>query len=174
VVCIKAQISSTIVLYVLLIIIVSVVVVLGYFSITRMSERGGQAVMMNLKMGLAADIKDLARDYGTVKEKRYSVPGNVQEICFVDKGNDEKFPGSQQWPDPRFLDNNLAIRNTIGASPKETPYNLFVLTDSGFDSEHVAKLRLNGYFVQCFNASAGVINLKLTGKGSDTLIEAMG
>ena len=86
----RGQIDSHILVYMLTIVIVAGIIVMGYKFISRSSKVMDKGELAQFKNKLAFDIKSVSNDYGTFKKITYSLPKNLQEVCFADlsKKND--------------------------------------------------------------------------------------
>jgi len=155
----KAQDSSQIFIYIMTIVVLGMILIFGYRSITSIKERTEQVVYIKLKADLENSIKQLSSDYGSVSVKELEIPPKFQKLCFV---SNELIDGGMtgitggKYP---IIDDSVQskVRN-----------NVFMVPD-GSDAVYVGKIEASPSFF-CADNVAGKVKVRLEGLGDRTKV----
>lgn len=64
--------------------VISLVLLYGYRSISTMQERAKQVDILSLKNEVIKAVEKVSNDYGTVRAPTFNIPREYTEICFID------------------------------------------------------------------------------------------
>jgi len=135
----RGQSTQQVFIFILAIIIVGIILLAGYTSIKRSSEKQEQALETFLVRSLKNTIASVSPNYAAMKIKEFETPSRYSEICFIDT-NDPSEHSSE------FLDNYPLIEDAL-----ETENNAFLI-GKRFNSFDVGKLLLDNHAI-CINIS---------------------
>ncbi len=154
----RAQIQSQVFVYIMILIVVGATILFGYDSIQKLSKQGKKTQIQQFKTQLKNDIEQIAPNYESVKIKSYSIP-EFSSICFGVKNAtaDCDTPASH----------SALVQNAIASESA----NVFLIGNS-LDSFNIENINLGSCRVRCFNVNQGSVRIKISGKGSETLIES--
>ncbi len=152
----RGQSTQQVFIFILAIIIVGIILLAGYTSIKRSSEKQEQALETFLVRSLKNTIASVSPNYAAMKIKEFETPSRYSEICFIDT-NDPSEHSSE------FLDNYPLIEDAL-----ETENNAFLI-GKRFNSFDVGKLLLDNHAI-CINISDGDLGLKVVGLGDKAKI----
>ena len=143
-------------------IIIVLIFAFGYFSVTKFTNQDNQISSLTITSTLKNDFKSISSQYGTVKNKEYSIPEEVKEICFFDKNNNPFLCG-QTCSD---LDLNPLIKDyTV-----DTDNNAFLVTNSIHKSLNIEEIKLDCCSFYCVESTNSKVKLTLEGRGDSTLV----
>ena len=83
----KGQIQAQVFVYVLAMLVISLVLLYGYRSISVMQERAKQVDILALKNEVIKAVEKVSNDYGTVRSPIFNIPKEYTEMCFIDLGD---------------------------------------------------------------------------------------
>lgn len=155
----KAQVPTTIMTYVLTVILFGMIMVFGYNVIVSMRESGESVSLVQFKTQIETDVKSMAQETGrTVRTYEYVSPGSFTKICFADS---DYIAGGT-----RITKGNCpeVIKKSVIAKIKS---NVF-LFPGAYNYEVGDVLVQDG--CRCFDIKAGRITLMMKGEGDRTNI----
>ena len=79
----KAQMNQVF-MYILAAVTFALIAIFGYRAIASFLESGEQVEYVKFKNNLESEIKSVYTEYGAIREQTFYVPGEHQQICFVD------------------------------------------------------------------------------------------
>ncbi len=151
----KAQITSTVFLYIAAAVTVVLILFLGFKGMDTLKERGESTVLLKFKNKIVSDVESLGR--GSVSIERYEVPSSFKDVCFVDLKS----------VDPANITDHPLIRDSVESSQK---MNVFLFkSGKEFESFYVEDLQimLDPYY-HCMPIKSQFLELKFVGKGDKT------
>jgi hypothetical protein len=160
------QISQAFI-YIMAVIVFAIVLIFGYKAINFFIDKGDQFSHVSFKKSLEGAITDIATDYNSVtvynSKNQLRVPSEVDEVCFLDL--DEPFPGSC----PAGLSIIACDAWKTYGSWEESEANVFMQPPGALPIK-VGRIKMDDQndFL-CFDTN-GRLDMRLTGKGSHTLI----
>jgi len=115
----------------------------------------GEVVQFRNK--LAFDIKSISNDYGTFKKITYTLPRNLQEVCFVDLNKKDDILLS------KLIDFYPIIKDALGSNLSK---NVFFMGTSDEQSFYIPNIAINHYpFMNCFHQKNGKADIGIEGRG---------
>jgi hypothetical protein len=115
----KAEISGQVFIYVLAAIMIGLLFFIGVKAIGTLVSNFQNVNIDDFKSGFESDVKDIARQYGSVKNVELALPGKYDEICFVDAMEED----SKSHFDSSKIENTL-IKDSVESEAKE---NVFLM-----------------------------------------------
>jgi hypothetical protein len=85
----KGEISSQVFTYILAAIIVGLILLVGYKGITTVLSVTSKAPIDDFRSDFTSTVNKMARDFGSIKKYEFSLPSQIEEVCFIDSMNDE-------------------------------------------------------------------------------------
>jgi hypothetical protein len=156
----KAQLASTIILYILLVMIIGFTLALSIKSIQSFKKTGQRVEMQNLVSTLENSIKNQKiKGKGSIESITLSTPSNIETVCFVD---------SNELFSPRSF---MQLTKEKEIYPDK---NVFF-----FPSEKFAPSKIKGIKLKesenplCIKSVNNKLNLKLTTEEDSTLLESV-
>lgn len=70
-------------MYILAAVTFALIAIFGYRAIESFLESGEQVEYVQFKNNLESEIKKVYTEYGAIREQKFYVPGEHQQICFV-------------------------------------------------------------------------------------------
>ena len=157
----RGQISANVFIYVTVIVIFGVTLALGYNYISGAKGSIEKAELALLKSQITDDIGEISKDYGTFRKKSYSIP-KTAELCLVDLNRKDEILGSE------LINFYPFVKDSIESDIKD---NLFVLSETYFDSFFVGDIEINHYpHFECLNPDKGKVKFGIEGLGNKSLI----
>ena len=83
----KGQIQAQIFVYILAMIVMALVLLYGYKSISTMKDRAKQVDLLSFKNDVIRAVEKVSNDYGTVRAPTFNIPSDYKEVCFIDIDN---------------------------------------------------------------------------------------
>ena len=80
----KSQIYSQALIYIFTLVLVSIILVYGYNSISSFRSRAAEVSMLKLRSDISNSIKEMASEYQSKKMKEFMLPDGVKKVCFVE------------------------------------------------------------------------------------------
>ena len=153
----KGQIIGQVFIYLITLVLVSFLLFYGYRAISTFKEKTDQVSYIQFKNNLQNTIETLSLDFGSVKVKQFTVPDNINTVCFV-----RNFPSM-----PSLSGTNYPIIEDSVNSDLDK--NAFLISDDVEESFFAGKISSAEDFF-CFPAIAGKIELRMEGMGDHTSI----
>lgn len=143
----KTQISAQIFIYLMAVVIIGVILLVGYKSITTLINNGKLINIDNFKKIFEQDILTYAKQYNSQKKIQEKLPPNgFDEICIADSRINQKF--STELKNNPQLENYPLIKVSI---ENDADYNIFLLNKKKIiDSFYIDKLDVLDNFI-CIN-----------------------
>lgn len=153
----KSQ-TQQVFVYILTVIIVGMVFLFGYKSITYFMAKGDIVTLADFKKKITDEVRIVGPEYGKVDRREFFPGGKYSEICFVDSdANSPEIPNT--YP---------VIKDLIGS---KIPENAFLLSAKQLKEKFdVGKIEITGRFL-CVNLVSGRLKLQFEGLGDRTLIK---
>ena len=153
----RGQIDSHILVYMLTIVIVAGIIVMGYRFISKSSKVMDKGELIQFRNKLAFDIKSIGNDYGTFKKITYTLPRNLQEVCFVDVSKKDDVLSS------KLIDFYPVIKDVLNSNLSK---NIFFVGLSDEQSFYMPDIAISHYpFMNCFHQKNGKIDIGIEGLG---------
>ena len=148
----RAQMQAKVFLYALLVIIIAFTLIFSYSQIRKLSSQAEQQNLYQFANEMEKDFETYSSgplgSHGSVKERIYTLPGNVQTVCFVDDGKEI----------------NALVNPELTSRIKDFPnFNVFL-----FPFEEYAPLHASSFSLPtatnplCINVVEGQLRLRLT------------
>ncbi|MDO8480574.1 MAG: hypothetical protein Q7S65_02025 [Nanoarchaeota archaeon] len=160
----RAQIAGQVFIYIITLVVVVVILIFGYRSITSFKERTEDISALQFRQELESSIRTISGQYGTLKVKQFPLDSSYQELCFVNNYNfDMGVPQNTQFADyPLILDTFSNFRPTANT--------FLILKDQSIAGIYtLGNISLAGNF-QCFPFNRSVVTLRIEGKGDHAVI----
>ena len=156
----KAQISQVFI-YLMTIIVAAFILFYGYRAISVFTEKSEQVSFIQFKNDMENTVTALSLDFGSVKVKEFTVPGNIKTLCLV--GN---------YPSVLKLNNTKypIIENSVNSGVRKNVFLIGIGIDESFYIENVESAENP----LCTDVVSGKIKLRMEGKGDHTFISAAG
>ena len=155
----KAQLIGQVFIYIITIIIVAFILVYGYRAIFIFKEKADQISFVQLKNDLQNTVEVLSVDFGSVKIRRFTVPENINTVCFV-----KTFPSM-----PTLSGTNYPIiEDSVNSGVNK---NVFLVGKNVEESFFIGKISLDEDLL-CVSAIGNEIELKMEGRGDHTFISS--
>lgn len=153
----RGQVDSHIFAYILTILIVGGVVAMGYKYITQVSSTVRKGDVLQLQSKIAADIKSIGKEFGKFRKVTYSLPENLDEVCFIDLMKKNEILSS------KLVEFYPIIKDIIKT---DAPNNLFLFGSNYQQSYSVKNFEISHYpYFHCFRGREGKISYGLSGLG---------
>lgn len=153
----RGQIDSHILVYALTIAIVGIVIVMGYRFISQSGKVMDKSELLQFKSKLASDIKVIGNDYGAFKKITYTLPKNLQEVCFADISKKSDILSS------KLIEFYPIIKDSISSNEGD---NVFFIGEWDEQSFSIPNAAINHYpFMNCFHQDKGRIEIGIEGLG---------
>ena len=146
--------------YVFALVIIGVLILIGYTSVTQVQVRGNEAGLLQFETQLKTDVETIRTRYGAFKENSYPLPASYRELCFVDISKRTQLKQSYN-----LQHKYLPIYDSVVS---KNPNNAFLI---GFDlrTYNLGPLQLDAYpYYKCFQNNNGNVKLALKGLGKKT------
>lgn len=153
----RGIVSSEVFVYVLTIVIVAVILVMGYRYIGSSKKIIDRGDLLQFRNRVISDIKSIGREFGAFKRISYSLPSNLEEVCFVDLGKKDDILSS------KLISFYPSIKDSITSSLDK---NVFFIGAVEISSVHVDGISISHYpFVNCFHQKNQKTNIGVGGLG---------
>ncbi len=163
----KSQIAGEIFIWILALFILAVIVFYGYKAISGFMQRGEEVSFIQFKNNLESEVSVLSTQLNDVvvfnERNPLRIPSKYKKVCFVSEGVVEV-------PDELNAGLKRIIEEAIKIGIHKTTENVF-LEPSALNPIYVGKIEL-GKGILCVPVVKGRIDIRLTGRGGATLIEA--
>lgn len=162
--------ASQIFIYIVAIVIVGVILIFGYGAIVKFKDNSEKVVLIKFQKDIETSIKSISNQYGTIKEKRFSLSNEFSEVCFLrnqNYRNDIPF-GEVQSRFPLIvdtLDNGVPTSNIFLIGSNDEVGKIYEIGRIDLDGGNC----LNDNFC-CFNVNSGTLTIKLEGRGDYVII----
>lgn len=157
----NGQAIGQVFIYVITIVLVSFLLLYGYRAITTFKDKADQISFLQFRNDLQNTIEVLTTDFGSVKVKDFSIPGNINTVCFV-----QSFPEIPDDISNLEIDKYPIIKDSV---KDQVNKNVFLISKNIEESFYTGKISLSDDFF-CFPVVRGKINLKMEGKGNHVFI----
>ncbi|MFP4118434.1 MAG: hypothetical protein ACLFTH_00075 [Candidatus Woesearchaeota archaeon] len=165
----KGQIKQVFI-YLVAIFIIGAIALIGAKSLFGIMDQKEQVDYLTFKENIVDEVED-NNIYGTVNERRFSAPGTMNKLCFI---NSAFFNGDQAFRNSFEADTGVsAIDFVIEDSVKDNvENNIFVSDGQTVVAIGYSDKVLTNDDVVCINTTNGYFNLKFKGRGRQTLVAA--
>ncbi|MFH0979074.1 MAG: hypothetical protein V1837_07285 [Candidatus Woesearchaeota archaeon] len=154
--------DSHTVFYGALVVVVGLIVIFGFRSIAQMSRSAQDAKVLQFITSLDEDAQTMSSKVGSLTQSTYSLPGAVNEVCFVDLHASPESIGSALIGKYPFIE-----RSVDSGSGK----NVFLLGDKFLESYSIPNLNLDDNIMfACVNPEAKVLSLDLKGSAKGAVL----
>lgn len=158
----RGQLSSETFVYAMTIVIVGVILVMGYKYISSSKKIIDKGELLQFQNKLVFDINSVGKDFGRLKKVSYSIPRNLEEVCFVDLSKKNEILSS------KIISFYPTIKDSIQSGLNK---NIFYIGAADLHSLHVESLGMNHYpFMNCFHQKNGKIGMGIEGLGGGKAI----
>lgn len=166
----KSQIAGQIFIWILALFILAIIVFYGYKAIASFMKRGEEVSFIQFENTLESEVTSLATQLGDVvvfsEKNPLRISGKYLQVCFV---SDDATAGN--IPVGLSEDFKKIIRTAIEENITKITENVF-LEPSAPSSIYVGKIRVDGEIL-CVPVVKGRLDIRLTGLGGSTKIEAL-
>jgi len=146
----KAEVSTQVFLYVMIVVVMGAVLLLGYKFISSITRNSDQIALNDFKDNVAEKITGVKNNYGQVTVEEFNLNKKYSPVCFV---NTESSPDLSNYP---------LIKSSVDTGSKE---NVFVMSNNNI----VASLQTEPLIIAgnllCINNTAGIIKLRMVSLG---------
>lgn len=162
----KSMTSGLVVVYLLTAVIVSVIIIYGYTTITKF--RGSMEVLSITKFQneINEQIKSVYFSYGTERTRDFNFPSKYSEVCFIDNVKD--------W-DSLILPTDIDPIISVNIRDK-IQKNVFLIEDTATNSfwtDEKISVVDDGKDILCVTPVNGKITLRFKGRGTHAIIESV-
>ena len=154
----KGQLIGQVFIYIIAIVIVAFILVYGYNAITTFKGKADQVSYIQFKNKLQNTIEVLTVDFGSVRIEEFTVPDNINTICFVK--NYEGFPTLTNTGYPLMED---SVNSKIDK-------NVFLIENNIEESFLAGTIALASGDYSCIPVRGSKIELRMEGMGDHTII----
>jgi len=156
----RAQLLGHVFIYIITIVLVSLLLAYGYNAISTFKEKANQISFIKLKNDLQNTIEVLSFDFGSVKVKEFTVPENINFVCFVKNYNG--LPTNLQGTGYPLLE------DSVKSGIKK---NVFLISNKVEESFYAETIDIADNKLKfCIKVIANRIKLTMEGKGDHTVI----
>src|SRR3989344_1950702 len=161
----RGQISSQVLVYALSIAVVGTILIMGYKYMASSKKVIDRSELLQLQNKLISDMKAIGKDYGAYKKIFYSVPRNLDEVCFVDLSKKDQILSS------KLISFYPVIKDSLNSNLSK---NIFFIGSAEQSSSYAQNIKMNHYpFINCFHQKNGKFEMGVEGLGgSNALILA--
>ncbi|MFH0701892.1 MAG: hypothetical protein V2A62_05665 [Candidatus Woesearchaeota archaeon] len=168
----------------------ALIMIFGYKAISSFVSSGEGVQLVQFKTDLESSIKKIYTEYGSVREERYKLPSEFQQICFVNleysapKGKMDQLIASLKKEN---FQAGVALKDAYDASGGKDPglgyekvdENVFLAPlRQGLTQIKVYRISIGNYSYPegeelpylCIKVNGGTFSLMLEGKGDRTKI----
>ena len=157
-----AQIQTQVFVYVIGLIIMGIILLYGYQSISAMREKGDQIDLLTFKTDMEQEVSKMSSDYGSARIITLKTPSGFLEVCFVDL---EKNPHQDL----------IHTHPLVYESWTDKTANVFLIKDLAEEfqlieenSEPLIQIGLPGYV--CTKIKHNRVNVRLEGIGGKVML----
>lgn len=130
---------------------------MGYKFIGRSSKLMDKAELLQFRDKLAFNIKSISNDYGTFKKITYTLPKNLQEVCFVDLSKKNGILSS------KLIGFYPVVKDSLNSNLSS---NVFFIGLYNGESFYIPNIQINHYpFMNCFLQKNGKLDIGIEGLG---------
>lgn len=158
----RAQLAGQIFVYIITILIVGIVLLFGYKSISEFRSKADSVSLLRFQKELEASAKSIKNQFGTVKKKDFTL-AEFNEVCFI-----RNYQVSLAGIDisVKFQDYPL-IKDAFESN---TGKNVFLLSNKEIgESFNIEDLVVENLF-QCFDVNNNLLSLTFEGMGDHVVI----
>ncbi|MFH2019903.1 MAG: hypothetical protein ABIJ34_00665 [archaeon] len=125
----RGQISAQVFIYILAAVVIGLILIVGYRSISTIMNEAQKAPIDTFKAAFTSTVAEMSRGYGSIKKYSFTIPQKFDQICFIDSmGEDEKFHITasidNDWISDKVTDNvreNVFLMNN-GLIENDAPF----------------------------------------------------
>jgi hypothetical protein len=158
----KGQLTETL-LYVAGGIIAALAIYYGVSSIGQLGVKGEEASLALLKNTIRNNIATISTHYGSNKTYSYNLGSDYTQICFSDTTKNSQIANDQL----EYVISPGIIRDSAESNSTNNIFLLGPKTEAFYGGE----IRVCMKNVSCFNASMGMVDVRMYGGGSYALFE---
>ena len=169
-------------MYILAAVTFALIAIFGYRAIVGFLESGEKVEYVEFKNRLESEIKSIYTEYGAIREKKFYVPGEHRQICFVNmdkKASPDEIKALCQkdqlacsiWQQAQEVEiggYDVVDQNVFLTPSSPVPLKVFRIATCTKDEGCPEKDSEEGYL--CIPLSDGSFTVFLEGKGDRTLI----
>ncbi|MBW2975262.1 hypothetical protein KY366_06090 [Candidatus Woesearchaeota archaeon] len=157
----RGQIYGSFFKYILIGVITVMIVLFGINALNRVNSASCRSGMVLLEDGLKKSVESVYSDIGSVSEKSFKIPCNIDKVYFVDlkKDNDRLFRSLSDYP---------LIRDAIEDSTRQNAF--LVKDDKVVSSFYAGNIELEKPYFLCSETSRKDLGLYLGGTGSSAAL----
>lgn len=153
----KGQMIGQVFIYIITLILISFLLFYGYRAISSFKEKADKVSYIQFKNDMENTIEALSLDFGSVKVRQFTVPANINIVCFV-----RNFPGMPGLSDTKYP----LIEDSVNSGLDK---NVFLISDNVEESFFTGKISPTEDLF-CVPAIEGKIELRMEGMGDHTSI----
>lgn len=162
----KSQIQSQVFVYVLAMIIIAVILLYGYKSISMMRQKGEDIDLLSFKQDVEEEVVKMSNDYGSANIVTFKTPSGFDRVCLVDLAKNPDAALKSEQP-------------LVYESWADGTANVFLVKDLAEefqliqqDTRPLIEMEDPGYL--CKDIQNNRIELRLEGTGGKALISETG
>jgi len=166
----RAQTANQIFVYILAIVIVGVILLVGYNSISEVINRMNSMGDVDFEKKLSSAVRRVSPNFGQMQVIDIPVSGEYNEVCFI-TNYESNYLGIAAT-DPPFADYPIIFESVEGLETPEN--NVFLLKDEkqfgvNFDIGGI-RVSNSGMPLLCFDVVGSLVNIKIEGKGDHVIV----
>jgi hypothetical protein len=160
----KAQ-ANHIFMYIVAVLVLGLIVLVGYMAVSKIVPQMCETSKVTFEKNLHQMIKE-NRDFGTVKNDRFSLPCSYQGVCFIDAQKTDLIVPA----DSPSYEQELKDYVGVGAA-----VNVFYVNEKGqleelaIYQQEKAPVELADDYI-CFTPETGILDVTFRGKGKTVSI----
>lgn len=151
--------AAQVLIFIIAGIVFALILVFGYSAVSDMLKSSSDIMIVELKSDLESSIASVKRSFGSVRKVDLRVPESVEELCFFDFGKCNLLSGvlsSSGKPLDWAVSACASGSSNVFSIPRDVELS-------------ISDIRTDSAFV-CVRAQAGVVSVRLTGKGDSVLV----
>ena len=160
----RGQVISQVFAYLLTIVIIGVILIMGYKYISANKEVISKGEFLQFQNKLVSDIKLVGKEHGTLKKISYTLPKNLEELCFVDLSKKDKALSS------KLISFYPLIKDSLNSDLNK---NIFFVGATELHSLYAGNIQLNHYpYMSCFRSKNNEVEIwiEVLGGGNSLIL----
>ena len=159
----KGQIQSELLRYILITVVVFLVIIFSIILFRNLREKQREAELIDFKEDIGSSIEVIATRVGSVNRETFSVPPEIELVCFVD------FRYKDEILETPLVDRYLFIKDSLETGTKQNIFLIAndILTDAFYNEDVCFE---NYPYYQCVEVEHGMLDVLLEGLGDCTTI----
>ena len=153
----KGQMIGQVFIYIITLVLISFLLFYGYRAISAFKEKSDKVSYIQFKNDMENTIETLSLDFGSIKVRQFTVPANINIICFV-----RNFPSMPRLSDTKYP----IIEDSVNSNISN---NVFLISGTVEESFFTGKISPTEDLF-CVPAIKGKIELRMEGMGDHTSI----